>query len=94
MPIKRYYWRLAERADVIVDFRGLANGTRIRMINTGPDEPFGGFPTTPADPGTTGQVMEFVVDDTITGGSQTDPAGTSPATDPWDLVLNAEPRPG
>ena len=61
------------------------------MINTGPDEPFGGFPTTPADPGTTGQVMEFVVDDTITGGSQTDPAGTSPATDPWNLVLNAEP---
>jgi FtsP/CotA-like multicopper oxidase with cupredoxin domain len=85
---------LAERADVIVDFRALANGTRIRMINTGPDEPFGGFPTTPADPGTTGQVMEFVVDDTITGGSQTDPTGTSPATAPWDLVLNAEPALG
>ena len=31
------------------------------------------------------------MDDTITGGSQTDPAGTSPATDPWNLVLNAEP---
>ncbi len=80
----------AERADVLVDFRALANGTRIRVINTGPDEPFGGFPTTAADPGTTGQVMEFVVDDTISG-SQTDPAGTSPATDPWNLVLNAEP---
>ena len=84
---------LAERADVIVDFRGLLNGTRIRMINTGPDEPFGGFPTSPADPGTTGQVMEFVVDTTITG-SPTDPGGATEATDPWKLVLNAEPAIG
>jgi FtsP/CotA-like multicopper oxidase with cupredoxin domain len=52
---------LAERADVIVDFSGLPDGTRIRMTNTAPDAPFGGFPDVPADPGTTGQVMEFVV---------------------------------
>jgi len=32
---------LAERADVIVDFAGLADGTIVRMINTAPDEPFG-----------------------------------------------------
>ena len=32
----------AERADVIVDFSRLANGTMVRMINTGPDSPFGG----------------------------------------------------
>ncbi len=51
----------AERADVIVDFRGVQPGTRVRMINTGPDEPFGGFPGPAADPATTGQVMEFVV---------------------------------
>jgi FtsP/CotA-like multicopper oxidase with cupredoxin domain len=54
----------AERADVIVDFTGLAPGTRVRMLNTGPDTPFGGFPIDPAevaDPGTTGQVMQFVV---------------------------------
>ena len=52
----------AERADVIVDFTGLADGTRVRMINTAADAPFGGFPDVPADPGTTGQVMEFVVE--------------------------------
>ncbi len=51
----------SERADVIVDFTGLADGTRVRMINTAPDAPYGGFPDVPADPGTTGQVMEFVV---------------------------------
>ncbi len=51
----------AERADVIVDFTGFENGTSIRMINTAPDAPFGGFPDVPADPGTTGQVMQFVV---------------------------------
>ena len=33
---------LAERADVIVDFRGMANGTEIELLNIGPDEPFGG----------------------------------------------------
>jgi len=52
---------LAERADVIVDFSGLADGTVVRMINTAPDAPFGGFPDVPADPATTGQVMEFAV---------------------------------
>jgi spore coat protein A len=94
---------LAERADVIVDFRGLANGTTIRMINTAPDAPFGGFPDVPADPGTTGQVMEFVVNTTPAnsggplGASPTDPVladGTTPnpnaATDPTVLVLPAE----
>jgi FtsP/CotA-like multicopper oxidase with cupredoxin domain len=55
----------AERADVIVDFTGLPVGTELYLINEGPDEPFGGgvperdFPA--ADPGTTGQVMKFVV---------------------------------
>ena len=53
---------LAERADIIVDFSNLPAGTtRVRMINTAPDAPFGGFPDIPADPGTTGQVMEFVL---------------------------------
>ena len=66
----------AERADVIVDFSGLAAGTEIYLINEGPDEPFGGgAPFTgcltdpnspagcfePADAGTTGQVMKFKV---------------------------------
>ena len=56
---------LAERADVIVDFSRLPAGTtHVRMLNTGPDTPFGGFPIDPAevaDPNSTGQVMEFRV---------------------------------
>jgi FtsP/CotA-like multicopper oxidase with cupredoxin domain len=55
---------LAERADVIVDFGNVPAG-RYVLANVGPDEPFGGgvpgddFEV--ADPGTTGQVMEFRV---------------------------------
>ena len=55
----------AERADVIVDFTDLHEGTEVFLINEGPDEPFGGgvagadFPF--ADPATTGQVMKFRV---------------------------------
>ncbi|MFJ6479828.1 MULTISPECIES: multicopper oxidase family protein [unclassified Streptomyces] len=55
----------AERADVIVDFTGIAEGTELYLINEGADEPFGrgepgvAFPV--ADPATTGQVMKFVV---------------------------------
>ena len=78
---------LAERADTIVDFSGLPDGTRVRMINTAPDAPFGGFPDIPADPGTTGQVMEFVVDASLNGKSPTDPTGATPATAPQNLVL-------
>ena len=52
---------LAERADVIVDFSDLPDGTIVTMTNTAPDAPFGGFPDIPADPDTTGQVMRFVV---------------------------------
>jgi spore coat protein A len=55
----------AERADVIVDFTNIPVGTEIILQNLGPDEPFGGgIPGTdfdPADPGTTGQVMQFRV---------------------------------
>ncbi len=66
---------LAERADVIVDFSSLPAGTtRVRMVNTAPDAPFGGFPDIPADPGTTGQVMEFaLVEDTPVGEGFTAP---------------------
>jgi len=74
----------AERADVIVDFRGLANGTRIRMINSAPDSPFGDFPVIPADPLTSGQVMDFIVNNTLTQPSD---ATTTP---PESLVLPAQ----
>ncbi|MEN8802425.1 MAG: multicopper oxidase domain-containing protein, partial [Thiogranum sp.] len=95
---------LAERADVIVDFRGLPDGTVVRLINTGPDEPFGGFDPTsvPADPATTGQVMQFVVNASLNGFSPTDeiraPDGTlqnptTRATPPETLVLGPADNP-
>jgi FtsP/CotA-like multicopper oxidase with cupredoxin domain len=55
----------AERADVIVDFTNVPVGTRIVLRNLGPDEPFGeGQPDedfAPADPDSTGLVMQFRV---------------------------------
>jgi FtsP/CotA-like multicopper oxidase with cupredoxin domain len=81
----------AERPDVIVDFSQLPAGTIVRMYNTGPDAPFGGFPDVPADPATTGQVMQFVVNPTLNGLSPTDPTSASPATSPYNLALDANP---
>ena len=93
----------AMRADVLVDFRGLPNGTIITMFNTAPDAPFGGFPDVPADPSTTGQVMQFVVNTALLGDSPSDEIRqlTGPkwqrgrilnpqtaATSPEQLVLN------
>lgn len=61
----------AERADVIIDFSGLPEGTEVLLLNRGPDEPFQGAgapePQEPADPETTGQVMQFRVVG-LTGG--------------------------
>lgn len=52
----------AERADVIIDFSEMAVGTEIILQNVGPDDPFQGFNGfTPADPATTGQVLQFRV---------------------------------
>jgi len=55
---------LAERADIIVDFSAAA-GQSFRLLNLGPDEPFGGgeigVDFDPSDPDSTGQVMEFQV---------------------------------
>jgi FtsP/CotA-like multicopper oxidase with cupredoxin domain len=89
---------LAERADVIVDFRGLPDGTVITLTNTAPDAPFGGFPDTPAHEGTTGQVMQFVVNSAHLGLSPTDelrdPVNNTPvnpataASDVRDLVVD------
>jgi FtsP/CotA-like multicopper oxidase with cupredoxin domain len=54
----------AERADLIVDFAGVPVGVHT-LANVGPDEPFGGgepgVDYQPADPATTGQVMQFQV---------------------------------
>jgi FtsP/CotA-like multicopper oxidase with cupredoxin domain len=72
----------AERADVIVDFSQVPVGTEVTLLNLGPDEPFGGFPTPAADPNTTGQVMQFRVKPAT---------GPDPSTPPQNLVLPAIP---
>ena len=72
---------LAERADVIVDFTNVPVGNYV-LGNVGPDEPFGGgvpgddFDV--ADPGTTGQVMQFRVVPAV-GADDSDPAAVPPA---------------
>jgi spore coat protein A, manganese oxidase len=77
----------AERADVIVDFTDLPQGTAVYLINEGPDEPFGGGTVgvdfDAADPATTGQVMKFVV-------------GSLEGTDTSEIPsgLPAAPKPG
>jgi bilirubin oxidase len=74
----------AERADVIVDFTDVPEGTSLYLINEGPDEPFGGGVVgtdfAAADPATTGQVMRFDVGPIV---------GTDTSTDPASLVLPA-----
>jgi FtsP/CotA-like multicopper oxidase with cupredoxin domain len=74
----------AERADVIVDFRSVSAGTSVRLLNLGPDEPFGGGEPHEAfevaDPATTGQVMEFRAQKTV---------GSDPTTPPRFLSLPA-----
>jgi len=93
---------LAERADVIVDFSNLPPGTIVRMINTAPDAPFGGFPDVAADPATTGQVMQFVVGALPAGVDNSLPPQNldlaavaesplnAPTTDPRNVSLNEE----
>ena len=80
---------LAERADVIVDFTNVAVNQSFVLRNVGPDEPFGGgIPHSaagagdgdfePADPATTGQVLEFRVRPIV---------GKDVSTHPGDLLL-------
>ncbi len=77
----------AERADVIVDFSRARRGTEIILQNFGPDEPFGGglpgVDFDPADPDSTGQVMQFRVK-----------AATSRDTSILPTTLPAASRPG
>jgi bilirubin oxidase len=79
-PVQRRQLLLApaERADVIVDFTGVSPGTEILLLNVGPDEPFsGGLPGKdfkPADPNTTGQVMQLRVIGATGSDSSTPPS--------------------
>jgi FtsP/CotA-like multicopper oxidase with cupredoxin domain len=79
----------AERTDVIMDFSNIPIGTEVILLNLGPDEPFGGgvpgVDFDPADPGSTGQVMQFRVK------AATGPDSTTP---PMELSLPAALMPG
>ncbi|NIO09433.1 MAG: multicopper oxidase domain-containing protein [Deltaproteobacteria bacterium] len=57
-----------ERYDVVFDFssQGLGADDSVYLRNFGPDEPFKGIPQTPADEGSTGQIMRFDVKSTTT----------------------------
>ena len=67
----------AERAELIVDFANVPVGNYI-LANLGPDEPFGGGQPDddflPADPQSTGQVMEFRVVLALAADPSTPPA--------------------
>ena len=93
---------LAERADLIVDFSAAA-GTSFRLLNIGPDEPFGGgvvgVDFDPSDVHSTAEVMEFCVAASTTGPDPTTPpqylqlpaitsVGAAPVT--RNLSLNEE----
>ena len=68
---------LAERADVIVDFTAVPQGAYV-LGNAGPDEPFGGgvpgVDFEPADPASTGQVLQFNVVPATAADPTTPPA--------------------
>ena len=85
---------LAERADVVVDFTNVPLGRHI-LANVGPDEPFGGgvpgddFGV--ADPGTTGQVMEFRVVPAVAADSTTSQFLGLPAITPLPAAVRTRP---
>jgi len=66
----------AERADLIVDFTLVPLGQHV-LRNVGPDEPFGGgapdLDYAPADPATTGQIMQFRVGPSFNADRSTPP---------------------
>jgi spore coat protein A, manganese oxidase len=86
---------LAERADVIVDFTNVPLGRHV-LANVGPDEPFGGgvpgYDFEVADPGATGQVMEFRVVPAVAADSTTPPQFLGlPAITPLPAAVRTRP---
>ncbi len=53
-----------QRADIIVDFATM-KGQNITLLNTGPDAPYGNPSSPISDPATTGQIMQFRVNQTL-----------------------------
>lgn len=83
MNNNRLLMALAERADLIVDFTNVPVGSHV-LANVGPDEPFGGglpgVDFDPANPDSTGQIMQF----NVVPGPKKDPT-----TPPQNLILPA-----
>ncbi|KJS29770.1 MAG: bilirubin oxidase [Desulfatitalea sp. BRH_c12] len=73
VQLKEILMSPAERADIIVDFSQVKFGKSVKMINRGPDAPYGGGGFRPSDPQTTGQVMQFNVNIALTGIDSTTP---------------------
>ena len=76
-----------ERADVIVDFTNVPQGTEVVLLNLAPDEPFGGgmpgVDFDSADPESTGLVMQFRVVAAASPDTSAPPASlTLPALSP------------
>jgi len=88
-PLAALLMSSGERYDTIVDFANLPNGTQVYLINTGPDFPFSDFGDSfaPADPGTTGQVLKFVIDYSLRKGAQDN------STSPYNLLTTATATP-
>ncbi|MFI6448625.1 multicopper oxidase family protein [Kitasatospora sp. NPDC050543] len=87
VQLERLVLGMGERADVIVDFGSLPDGTELYLINEGPDESFaGGEPGadyTPADPNGTGQVMKFRLTPAVSADTSVAPGSlTLPALPP------------
>ncbi len=88
----------AERIDLLIDFSALREGDIATLLNSGPDEAWGGPdampPQEPADPETTGRVMQFRIvartENGIAGAIPTTLASMAPLMTelpPRDLVL-------
>ncbi len=69
LPVREVLLAPAERADLIVDLSRLRVGSTAVLLNRAPDSPFGGGGFRPADPRTTGQVLQLRVTVPVPRGS-------------------------
>ena len=81
MPVRNILLAPAERADLVIDFSRMPLGSTATLLNLGPDSPFGGGGFRPADPRTTGRVMQFRVVLPVAAGS------VDPSTPPEQLIM-------
>jgi spore coat protein A len=89
VPLTQLLIGPGERADIVVDFSDLGLGQVVELRNLGPDEPFGGgvpdIDFAPANPDTTGKVMQFV-------GTAPDPNTPADNFDPEAPLRSDEPN--